>query len=575
MPDHLQQYLRGLNREGVVDSHGRFSIDPVRARQKMSRFRYPVPTHYILSLIRALVLSRPSGIDVVVDAGNVTLRFDGEEWADQQLELLYGALLEDHPGGDESRLRHLAAGVQGAITAGARHIDITWSPCGRTHRFLPGQLEPQLAQGPGRQNMQHPFSIHIKRRLGLDLVRRKLQSAPLAEVLAITQNCGLCPLPLTVNGHPVERPRDLPQAFVHRPELTPGLGIVLEHRPLEIPALADMNVTVLGDIADDVPGRVTFVVGGVTIPQRSFPSMPGLAALVFFESALLNLSQSDLVEEDTYGAVLEGLTAVYARALGMLLGGDASDPGWHFAAQAGIASLLALLSHPRSGAQQQTLDELEHALLFAVDSPREGEPEYVSLQQIRQAERVFCLGEYLDCSALTDELRYPSVVRLRYRFERLPVLLEACARPWDDGEGLRRAMLGLPNLLIESERRRSVLAYFESGRRQGGIRFTTEKAAALEIAEDGSALTGPDWGGAVLRIQAARVQRLDIQEVTLPGQSHSCFYVLVSDGQQTLIYHQIYEEAATIPQSMRRTNQRAQSALHAIPGLLGLQARKV
>lgn len=58
------------------ESSGRFSIDFLKARDKLERFRLPSPSHYLLKAVQAAVLAGATEINVKVLADATVFRFD-------------------------------------------------------------------------------------------------------------------------------------------------------------------------------------------------------------------------------------------------------------------------------------------------------------------------------------------------------------------------------------------------------------------------------------------------------------------------------------------------------------------
>jgi len=291
---------------------------------------------------------------------------------------------------------------------------------------------------------------------------------------------------------------------------------------------------------------------------------------VFFDRAALDLSQTELRDDEVYRSVLEGVQELYGEALLRLLSGGAGGQRWILAVHAGIARLLELLALPeRSRSQQRALDLLEQTPFFPVYDPRPGEPSLVCFRRIREARRVYwvLLWHDLEGCQWSEDLLFPDHPPV-LSHEQSPVLanmaelLEAAGLAWDNEEGLRRVVRGLPNLLIESERRRSVLAHFESGwANQNGFGFPPKGRPPSRSPRTGRNSPGPTGRGAWCASRSP-VERLDIQEIHDPIRGRRCYYLLISDSLNTLIYHQVFETPGAI-------NSRAQAALHAIPGSAG------
>lgn len=72
----LDEYLAQETRGARFESSGRFSIDFLKARDKLERFRLPSPSHYLLKAVQAAVLAGATEINVKVLADATIFRFD-------------------------------------------------------------------------------------------------------------------------------------------------------------------------------------------------------------------------------------------------------------------------------------------------------------------------------------------------------------------------------------------------------------------------------------------------------------------------------------------------------------------
>lgn len=71
LDEYLEQALSGAPK----DSSGQFSVDYLKARDKLERFRLPSPSHYLLKAVQAAVLSGAAEVEVKVLGQATILRF--------------------------------------------------------------------------------------------------------------------------------------------------------------------------------------------------------------------------------------------------------------------------------------------------------------------------------------------------------------------------------------------------------------------------------------------------------------------------------------------------------------------
>ena len=117
----LEEYL-SRQQVGLVDSEGVFTIDPVKARQKLRRFQLPEPDYCLLKFIQAAIAW--GATIIFVEHSKKTVRFDflpacelppAPRWAvflDKPLEI------------EDRGCRHLAVGLMAAL---GRYESLVWS----------------------------------------------------------------------------------------------------------------------------------------------------------------------------------------------------------------------------------------------------------------------------------------------------------------------------------------------------------------------------------------------------------------------------------------------------------------
>ncbi len=103
----LSDFIDELAQDGQKDSGGQFSVDAVRARQKLQVFRLAEPTHYVLPLVSAALMSGAAVINFQGDFGNLTMDFDGRPFTALELE--------DSLAATEGRLGELGIGLSAAL----------------------------------------------------------------------------------------------------------------------------------------------------------------------------------------------------------------------------------------------------------------------------------------------------------------------------------------------------------------------------------------------------------------------------------------------------------------------------
>ncbi|CAM9952106.1 unnamed protein product, partial [Phaeothamnion confervicola] len=216
-PLELADLVRNLSSEGRLESTGAFTLDLAHAVDKLKKFQLEDrASHYILKLVQCAVACGSSAIHLHSNSHRVSLRMEGTSFSAQDLHNLFSYILTGRKEHNKRHLRALAVGINSAIGVGARQISLTsWSGQTGVRQIWtqagPSQF-PFQASGPAFVEFLLTRSFKDKRGLWaltansdiLDLLLRK-RSAMDKEQAAIYDHCRLCPVPITMNGRPLER----------------------------------------------------------------------------------------------------------------------------------------------------------------------------------------------------------------------------------------------------------------------------------------------------------------------------------------------------------------------------------
>lgn len=308
--NRVDSFLEGLQRDGDFESIGRFTLDPAKAREKLQKFQLVEPHAYPVHLVAAAVASGATRIDLQVDADDLRLDFDGRAFPAEEMENLFASLFasERHPG--LIRLQELAIGLNAALVARPRSIDVeSWNETGGIHLRLSPDRERLERVRPGPPG-DLSTRIHVRQRLGLKTVLRFLSKRTPPEESAVRQRCGLCPVPLRLNGELLSSPLVVPPCLV----LTHLRGGPHE-LALESPeAAVQFEEESPGDysawLALGPPPGLHWVVNGVSHTE-SF----GSAAWVVSGSLPKDVSQTSLVQGEEWQRITSQLLEAHERQL--------------------------------------------------------------------------------------------------------------------------------------------------------------------------------------------------------------------------------------------------------------------
>ncbi|MBI3928180.1 MAG: hypothetical protein HY319_21735 [Armatimonadetes bacterium] len=212
------RFFHELREAGRLDSQGSFTLDRAAACRKLGR-SLPEPRAYILKLVQWAVRSRPSVIKIEIRHRRVSVSHDGARTAPE--EVLDGLV---HPlGTRRPGLLHLATGLHAVLELEASRLSLeneqgSWEllageSCGppgppgwttvileniRPQRLL--EKSPMLIRSfrhnAGTADVEGPLISLLSDATGL----RRIEGG------MVRQLCYLAPIPVLLNGRPVNRP---------------------------------------------------------------------------------------------------------------------------------------------------------------------------------------------------------------------------------------------------------------------------------------------------------------------------------------------------------------------------------
>jgi len=209
----IGELIGELRGEGVVDSEGRFTLDPAKAREKMRRFQLADPRRYVLELVQAAHLRGATRIDFRIDADDMRMRFDGRPFAADELSNLYASLFADGEESDDLRaLRQLALGVNAAMGMEPKRARVESGDVSLELRLEDADAIEERGGGDG----DGMTLVHIKQRLRprvfLDFFRKLV--GLLGEERHLSERCVYAGIEITLNGKTIaDGRREIPQAM--------------------------------------------------------------------------------------------------------------------------------------------------------------------------------------------------------------------------------------------------------------------------------------------------------------------------------------------------------------------------
>ena len=185
-----------------VADRGGFTVDAVKAKEKLERFRLADPLLYIVELMQAAVLGGANDIKVSVDADDVEVRFTGGRRLERDdLENLESTILVRKPG-THPATQQLALAISAAQGLHPRFIRLSAGGHRLEMRGEERSLVEDSTTGNAPKHGPHPVHFHLKEapRLGhvVDFLRGVAGRTREANILK--ERCAYAHITIEVNG---------------------------------------------------------------------------------------------------------------------------------------------------------------------------------------------------------------------------------------------------------------------------------------------------------------------------------------------------------------------------------------
>ncbi|MDC0671575.1 hypothetical protein [Nannocystis radixulma] len=306
--------IASLCAEGRVDSHGGFTLDRAKAREKLRTFQVAEPHRYVLHLVALAALRGATAIEFEIDSDDLWARFDGAPLTEQDFEDLYSSNFAAATTDAERARQQLAVGLNAALALNPRHVRVTSGPPGqRVLLEATHGAEDVIARVPGDRGAG--TVIHVKQRFRPGLVVRffKHVLGDMPEATVLRERAVFARIPVRVEGLTLGAGEALTGVVQHRRELRDGAG----------------RVCVAGLRPEPhAEAEVRLVRHGVWISTLRPKHLPGgTVALVHDDSLQTDLSGQEVVHNEARERCLRLVElAMEASLLDYLVDRGHSDP---------------------------------------------------------------------------------------------------------------------------------------------------------------------------------------------------------------------------------------------------------
>lgn len=285
----LDELLAALQEGTTLDSHGTFTLDREKAREKMQRFQLAQPARYILELVQAAVLRGAPSIYFEISATDVHLRCQAAPFTVDDYENIYEALFSRSMVSQRQALRHLALGLCTAMSMNPKRVRVTGGGAqGGALTMKPGKKDQFGKQG----GAEYGIHIHLERSPWV-VYSRSILSAAMDDIekALLLDLCGLSMVPIEVNGMPIASGYQIPGALYwsHFKEgNTRGVVAVAQGEGLHARATSLHLLRNCISFEEDHPPEL----------------LPGFKALIESPSFHLDISHKKIVRNEAYEQAL-------------------------------------------------------------------------------------------------------------------------------------------------------------------------------------------------------------------------------------------------------------------------------
>ncbi len=350
----LENLLEGLRAEGTFVSQGNFTIDLVQAREKLKKFQLLDPYHYVLPLVSAAVLGGGSRMLCRVEPARFSMEFDGLAFTPEELEGMFSALLISSTVLGRRRVAELAVGINAALALSPREIKLDSHDGERRVLALFTARKQKVEVSDPPESTQPWTTITVQHAPMRALWRKTQRDAP--EVQALHARCRLAHLELSINDTPLPRTigwetsRCLVASYLKAGEPRAGCEITLGKLRSRLSRLGDTRgpYAAVVSLGGDAAQEVVFVHHGLLFRRPDLSLGPGARAVVWAPELKRDLSQSGVIEDETFHLLLEQLQLEVFAMLNLLEG------------------KLGQLSEWSDAERREALDQLERLVGFRV-----------------------------------------------------------------------------------------------------------------------------------------------------------------------------------------------------------------
>lgn len=261
--------------DAVLVRHSSFSLAVEKAQEKLKKFQLPDARFYVSQLLQALLSSGARTVRVEIEGARVAVFFDGPGYTESELQNLADAVFESSRNRERDRLRELALSLLSVQALQPRNVSLS----SNGHRWV--------RQGKGQRVEDAPPNEQVFR-------VEHSSSSKAREEETLRQVVLSCDANITVNEHALATPEGKRRTSCPWPNFAFSGA---DYRGAFGIAYGDLPASTL-----------TLTRSGVVFSRRTEARIrPSLMVEIEHDTLRKNASQSDVVEDEAYSAMLAAL----------------------------------------------------------------------------------------------------------------------------------------------------------------------------------------------------------------------------------------------------------------------------
>lgn len=288
--ENIEDIVKNLQAEGKEESIGFFTLDREKAKEKMKRFRLENPYFYVMEFIACAVSSGAKTINIYNDSDDLIIKFDGTPFTAKELEDLYSYLFYSQTETEFARLIHLAIGINSSTSMKPAFILIkSGTNTEAVELYINGTTGSETLKKADKPADCTTF-IHVKDRLCLRTISNFISKSidiP-AETKVIKKYCALSPVPIIINNKEINFKTNFSNLFISE-----NINEADFNGTLGLPKMLRGNA------------KLIFVQNGISYTKEILGYFPAnFEAIIYTKTLSLNISRSNIVENDEYKKIM-------------------------------------------------------------------------------------------------------------------------------------------------------------------------------------------------------------------------------------------------------------------------------